>query len=100
MNESKDDSGQSLLTADPEAAYRRVCWHSRRGMLELDLVLEPYVSRAYPSLSEERQALYRHLLTQQDQDLFNWFLRKSEAPDADLRSIVDEILAFKRDNQL
>ena len=28
--------------------HNRAIWHSRRGMLELDLVLEPFVKLRYP----------------------------------------------------
>ena len=58
----------------------RLFWHSRRGMLELDVLLVPFVKEVYPSLDAE------------DQDLFGWFMQRGEPEDADLRRMVRMIL--------
>lgn len=79
------------------AEYNRVIWHSRRGMLELDLVLEPFVKNSYLLLDQEAQALYRRLLTCEDQELFNWFLKKEPASDKDLATMVETILMANRE---
>ena len=76
--------------------YNRVRWASRRGMLELDLVLEPFVSQCYPTLPEEQQRLYRELLECEDTELFGWFLGRLRPDDERLASIVDTILEFTR----
>lgn len=72
----------------------RLKWASRRGMLELDLVLLPFLENIYPTLPEDDQNLFVKLLESEDQDLFNWFLRKSDPIDEDLLRIVTII----RDN--
>ncbi len=84
------------LSEEERAEYNRVIWHSRRGMLELDLVLEPFVKNHYLKLDEEGQALYRRLLLCEDQDLFNWFLKKAVASDVDLAAMVEMILQYSR----
>ena len=71
----------------------KVYWASRRGMLELDLVLMPFAEKIYPSLSEENKRRYQHLLDQEDQDLFAWFLGRQEPSDPELKLIVDQVLA-------
>ena len=76
--------------------HKRLRWHSRRGMLELDLVLEPFVERRYPELSAVDQARYRRLLTCEDQELYGWFLGRTVPQDEDLARIVDEILEYAR----
>lgn len=68
--------------------YQRLVWASRRGMLELDLILNPFLERIYPSLPEEDKQRYRKLLECEDQDLFNWFLNKGEPADDNLKKIV------------
>jgi len=70
----------------------RLFWHSRRGMLELDLLLVPFVREHYPQLDAVNQARYRKLLSCEDQDLFAWLMRREEPQDADLRPIVALIL--------
>ncbi len=79
-----------------DADYNRVIWASRRGMLELDLVLEPFVKDAYRTLSSRDQARYRKLLECEDQELFGWFLGRLRPEDEELAGIVDTVLAFAR----
>lgn len=71
---------------------KRLFWHSRRGMLELDVLLVPFVEEVYPTLDPEDQARYRKLLECEDQDMFVWFMQRGEPKDADLRRIVNMIL--------
>jgi len=66
----------------------RLFWSSRRGMLELDLVLMPFIEKVYSSLSEADQQLYHLLLEEQDQDLFTWFMRREDPADPNLLRIV------------
>ncbi|MFD1216266.1 MULTISPECIES: FAD assembly factor SdhE [Microbulbifer] len=72
----------------------RLFWASRRGMLELDLVLQPFLENVYETLAPEDQQRYIKLLDEQDQDLFSWFLRREDPQDEDLKRIVQII----RDN--
>ncbi|HEY8385504.1 MAG TPA: succinate dehydrogenase assembly factor 2 [Porticoccaceae bacterium] len=69
----------------------RLFWASRRGMLELDLILLPFIEQIYPELSEEDKARYHSLLDCEDQDLFAWFLRRQDPDDPELLKIVQII---------
>lgn len=70
----------------------RLFWHSRRGMLELDLLLVPFVREVFASLDAEDQQRYYKLLECEDQDMFGWFMQRNEPEDADLQRIVKMIL--------
>lgn len=72
----------------------RLFWASRRGMLELDLVLLPFLDNVYDTLDETDQRRYQQLLECEDQDLFSWFLRREDPDDPELQRIVQVI----RDN--
>ncbi|TDT38500.1 antitoxin CptB [Halospina denitrificans] len=72
--------------------YKRLIWHSRRGMLELDVLMLPFVKEVYPSLPEEDQARYRQLIECEDNDLFAWFMQRSRPEDPELARIIDLIL--------
>ena len=74
----------------------RVRWHSRRGMLELDLVLEPFAEHRYPGLSGDEQRKYKKLLCCEDQDLYHWFLGRGRPPDEELADIVETVLDYAR----
>ncbi len=69
----------------------RLRWACRRGMLELDLVLLPFLENTFSSLSEDDQLLFEKLLEGEDQDMFGWFLRRVEPEDPDTRRIVNII---------
>ncbi|MBC9249938.1 hypothetical protein A9179_06575 [Pseudomonas alcaligenes] len=70
----------------------RLFWHSRRGMLELDVLLVPFVKEVYATLDAEDQARYRKLLECEDQDMFGWFMQRDEPQDPDLLRMVRMIL--------
>lgn len=70
----------------------RLYWHSRRGMLELDVLLVPFVREVYSDLDADDQARYRKLLACEDQDMFGWFMQRGEPEDPDLKRIVRMIL--------
>ncbi len=71
---------------------KRIYWHSRRGMLELDLILMPFVEKHYPQLPKEDQLAYVQLLACEDQDLFSWFLQHKKPDSPILTHIINVIL--------
>ncbi|MBQ0746917.1 MAG: succinate dehydrogenase assembly factor 2 [Marinobacter sp.] len=73
--------------------FNRLWWHSRRGMLELDVLLIPFLEKAYRDLDKEDQERYKKLLSCEDADMFEWFMQRSRSDDPDLQHIVDIILA-------
>lgn len=78
-----------------EIEYKKLAWHSRRGMRELDLLLLPFVDGFLRDLSAEDQALYKLLLAEEDQDLYNWLVLRSAAPNESLKKIVGMIRASR-----
>jgi antitoxin CptB len=74
----------------------RMLWAARRGMLELDLVLEPYVIARYAQLSATDRSRFQQLMQCEDQDLFAWFMQRGQPEDKELAIIVRQILQFTR----
>lgn len=74
----------------------RMRWAARRGMLELDLVLEPFVTSRYAQLAEADRGSFRRLMQCEDQDLFAWLLQRGDPDDEELAAIVRQILQFTR----
>ncbi|MGY8786056.1 MAG: FAD assembly factor SdhE [Pseudomonadales bacterium] len=70
-----------------------IFWHSRRGMLELDLLLVPFAREVFESLSHPDQMLYSELLEEEDQDLFTWLMQRTPPEDPRFESIIRQILA-------
>lgn len=72
--------------------HKRLYWHSRRGMRELDLLLLPFVEHAYAGLAPDDQTRYQALLDCEDQDLFAYFMRRETPPNPELQRIVQLII--------
>ncbi|KPQ28844.1 MAG: hypothetical protein HLUCCX14_09085 [Marinobacter excellens HL-55] len=81
-----------INAVNDETQFRRLWWHSRRGMLELDVLLLPFLEDAYRDLAPDDQARYQKLLSCEDSDMFEWFMQRSRPEDPDLQRMVDLIL--------
>lgn len=62
-------------------------------MLELDLLLLPFLEHCFDDLSSADQALYQRLLENEDQDLFAWLMRRSAEMPAEYADLIGQILA-------
>jgi antitoxin CptB len=76
-----------------EFNLQKIFWHSRRGMLELDLLLVPFATEVFEKLNYPEQVLYVELLEEEDQDIFNWLMRQTEPSQEKYQTIIDLILA-------
>lgn len=72
---------------------KKMYWHSRRGMLELDLILVPFAESVLETLPVSMQQAYARLLMEEDQDIYQWLVQRVPVPDATLQPIVDTVLA-------
>jgi len=70
----------------------RLKWACRRGMLELDVLLGPFVDEAFDELAEEDKLTFQRLLEVEDPDLFAWFMGHVKCSDPDLNKMVQFIL--------
>ena len=78
-----------------ELNKQKIFWHSRRGMLELDLLLVPFAQEVFETLAPDQQQLYEKLLQEEDQDLWDWFLDRTEPPQTKFKPLIAQILAHK-----
>lgn len=66
----------------------RLSWHCRRGMLELDLILQRFLEHSLDKLTSEEIKLFDLLLECTDPELFAWFMGHEVSPDEELNKIV------------
>ncbi|NNM52605.1 MAG: succinate dehydrogenase assembly factor 2 [Pseudomonadales bacterium] len=64
-----------------EQRLRRLSWRCRRGMKELDVLLQPFFEHRYISLSAEQQACFEAMMAEEDVDLLDWLVNAVPAPD-------------------
>ena len=81
-------------TLDPEV--NRLRWRCRRGMRELDVLLERYVAECWPSAPPERRAAFRALLELPDPELAALCLGTTVTAVTTLAGVVAEITHFAR----
>ncbi len=70
----------------------RIRWRTRRGMLELDIVLGRFVDRHYANLNEAGQAAFDALLEMPDTELWDMITGKA-APKAECLEVLELLQA-------
>jgi len=83
--------------ADPE--LNRLRWRCRRGMRELDVLLERYLADRWPTAPAESRAAFRALLELPDPELAALLLGKTVTPFSGITRLVAEITE-SRDGEL
>lgn len=71
------------------AAQRsRLLWQCRRGMLELDAMLQAFMDKAYDDLSEQQQKAFEILLQTPDQLLLEYLMGRTIPIDKDVAYVA------------
>ncbi len=73
------------------AEVNRMRWAARRGMLELDLLLEPFVDQHYANLNADDRATFERFMSCQDQDLYAYLMQRVQPEDPAFAALVTTI---------
>ncbi|GAB1596235.1 FAD assembly factor SdhE [Lysobacter claricitrinus] len=68
-------------------------WRCRRGMRELDQLLERWLDRRWAASSDLERETFRRLLVVEDDKLWRAFLGHDRLDDDDLQTLVERIAA-------
>jgi antitoxin CptB len=77
-----------IVAAAADAELRRLRWRCRRGMRELDQLLERWLDREFATTSEAERDVFRRLLDCEDDRLWRWFLGHEPADDDEIAALV------------
>ncbi|USQ15161.1 succinate dehydrogenase assembly factor 2 [Legionella lytica] len=66
----------------------RLAWHCRRGMLELDLILQRFLEHGLDKLSADEVNVFDSLLSCTDPELYAWLMGQIDPEDDELKAIV------------
>ena len=66
----------------------RIRWRCRRGMLELDIVLQGFVDKRYMQLNKDELQQFDTLLDLPDNDLWDMITLKKEIEDIKLQPVL------------
>jgi antitoxin CptB len=75
--------------------YHKLQWRCRRGMRELDMVLERFLELDFPQLEAEMREAFTLLLDASDPDLYDWLLGRVTAPTAALAQVVARLQEYR-----
>lgn len=64
--------GVNFMNNEEDNNLSKIRWRCRRGLLELDVMLQTFCDKVYPNLNLEKQQLFAELLEEEDQDLQRW----------------------------
>ncbi len=71
----------------------RIHWHCRRGLLELDLVLERFVARHLDTLNAGQTEVFKELLAYEDNDLLDMVMGRAEPLNESLAAVLEMMRA-------
>jgi antitoxin CptB len=77
-----------IVKTEMNTNYR---WQCRRGMLELDLLLNNFVDKKVNTLSEQEKQSFELLLSYPDQTLLDLLLGNSVSSDPSISALVQQI---------
>ena len=75
--------------------YNQLYWRSRRGMLELDLQLQPFLEQSFFSLDDNEKEGYEKLLLEEDWQIYDWLRGVTTPVDKNVALVVDKIMRFQ-----
>ncbi len=79
--------------SEPPHALKSIYWRSRRGMLELELKLVPFVRDHYETLDVRERTAYEDMMALDDWQLFDWLQQREVPADPIVRGVVEKIIA-------
>ena len=76
---------------DDDTELKKLRWRCRRGMRELDQLLERWLDRAWRQSPTGERAVFLRLLDTEDDRLWRWFLGHEAPADVEIAALVDRI---------
>ncbi|MGC2047998.1 MAG: succinate dehydrogenase assembly factor 2 [Gallionella sp.] len=71
----------------------RVRWRSRRGLLELDIVLGRFIETYYAQLDQTERQAFEEMLDMPDNPLWDMIAGRQEATQAGQQALLEKIRA-------
>ena len=69
----------------------RLLWRCRRGIKEMDIILQEFINVSYDQLNDEDKNAFSKLLDEQDLDILNGIMGKDKPANDRLANIINII---------
>ena len=80
---------------DSDNNRSRLLWRCRRGIREMDLLLEQFLNHQYDHLSDQQKITFETFLNENDLDIYAWITRKSTPTNHDYIPLIDFLTKCK-----
>jgi antitoxin CptB len=74
-----------------QASYQQLYWQCRRGMRELDILMNLYLNNHYQQATKNEQQLFQQLLQLPDEQLYHYLIGNQDPTDTALAALVAKI---------
>lgn len=78
------------------ALVKRLRWRCRRGMRELDLLLETYLDHNHASMDDTELATFSAFLDSTDMELYDWVTGRARPAQAEFAELVQRIAGVQQ----
>ncbi len=79
------------INAAEYAEVKRLRWQCRRGMREMDMLLERWLDNHFADASEATRRHFAALLQTEDDLLWDWLMAKGAPEDAERAALIRQI---------
>ncbi|MBH5329769.1 succinate dehydrogenase assembly factor 2 [Eikenella sp. S3360] len=79
------------MTRFDDTAKRRIRFQTRRGLLELDILLQRFMAEEFERLSDAELAVFTELLALPDPELFAQINGQTETASAEAAALIGKI---------
>ena len=79
---------------DDDTELKKLRWRCRRGMRELDQLLERWLDRAWRQSPTAEREVFLRLLDTEDDRLWRWFLGHEVPGDVEIAALIELIRAL------
>ena len=94
-SESAPPTGTPATETGSHHDLKEIYWRSRRGMLELELKLVPFVRDCFNDLPAQEREAYVNMLSEEDWQIFDWLQGREQPEDPTLALLLKKIEAHR-----
>jgi antitoxin CptB len=91
MSHHNGAAPQHTALPNEPPALKKLRWQCRRGMREMDMLLERWLDRHYQQAAAETQASFTALLGTEDDLLWDWLMGKAVPEHAATAALITHI---------
>lgn len=79
------------MSNESNLEWHQLKWRCRRGLLELDIVLQTFLENHYSTLTTDEKSLFTCLLELPDPTLMRWLIQNEPCEDQKLSAFIQKI---------